>query len=83
MVIDNYLDGGYHVPICHTSLNSLLEETSYQSKAYDGYSIQTSQGLDEESRVGEQLLFAHIYPNVFLNRYGMHTVKRISLEQKL
>lgn len=70
VVIDNYLDGGYHVPVCHTGLNDLLENGTYSTEVYEGFSIQTTGGNNSDSRVGTQSLYAHIYPNLFINRYG-------------
>lgn len=76
MVIDNYLDGGYHVPICHKDLNALLDESSYKIELFDNYSIQSTLGgsdADEDSRIGNAAIFAHVYPNLFLNRYGEYS----------
>lgn len=74
MVIDNYLDGGYHVPMCHKDLSSKLDEDSYKVELFDGYSIQSSDSSDSQSRVGDGAIFAHIYPNLILNRYGKKPV---------
>lgn len=74
-MIDNYLDGGYHVPHCHEALNDLLEDDSYKTEVYDGFSVQSSTGNSEDSRVGLNSLYIHIYPNTFINRYGRVVVK--------
>ena len=71
VAIDNYLDGGYHVPVCHKDLNELLEEDTYKTEVYDGFSVQSTSGNNSDSRLGEDALFIHIYPNTFINRYGM------------
>ena len=72
--IDNYLDGGYHVPYAHKDLASLLDAGSYSIESFDGYSIQSSKGTEEvksgAERVGGDVLYAHIFPNVVFNRYG-------------
>ena len=71
VAIDNYLDGGYHVPVCHKDLNELLEEDTYKTEVYDGFSVQSTSGNNSDSRLGEDAFFIHIYPNTFINRYGM------------
>lgn len=71
VAIDNYLDGGYHVPVCHKDLNELLEEDTYKTEVYDGFSVQSTSGNNSDSRLGEDALYVHIYPNTFINRYGM------------
>ena len=72
--IDNYLDGGYHVPYAHKDLASLLNANSYTIESFDGYSIQKSKGSEEKKdgcdRVGGEVLYAHIFPNMVYNRYG-------------
>ena len=68
--IDNYLDGGYHVEYAHPALSKLLDGKSYTTHCYDGFSIQSGAGQDEEGRIGGSVLYAHIFPNLMLNRYG-------------
>ena len=72
--VDNYLDGGYHVPYAHKALAKLLSLDSYKTEVFDGYSIQSSGGEGDDDkptdRVGSKVLYAHIYPNLMLNRYG-------------
>ena len=70
VVIDNYLDGGYHVPSCHRDLSSNLDNSSYKIELFDGFSIQSSDGKGSDDRIGDKVLFGHIYPNIFINRYG-------------
>jgi choline monooxygenase len=39
--IDNYLDGGYHVPFIHPDLTSELDLSTYQSELLGKFSIQS------------------------------------------
>ncbi|CAA2986633.1 choline monooxygenase, chloroplastic isoform X1 [Olea europaea subsp. europaea] len=69
---DNYLDGGYHVPYAHKGLASGLNLESYSIKKV---SIQSCDGgavnSDEEyDRLGSNALYAFVYPNFMINRYG-------------
>ncbi|CAI0628387.1 unnamed protein product [Linum tenue] len=66
---DNYLDGGYHVPYAHKGLASGLELDSYSTTTYEKVSIQSCAGGSTE-RVGSKALYAFIYPNFMINRYG-------------
>lgn len=82
--VDNYLDGGYHVSYLHKGLASQLDLTSYQTKIFDRFSIQSGAGSaakqDKQSephatedfaeRVGDHVLYAWVYPNFMINRYG-------------
>ena len=38
--IDNYLDGGYHVPIAHKELSNLIDMKSYERIKYDNFFLQ-------------------------------------------
>ena len=40
--VDNYLDGGYHVPHLHKGLNSVLDYKQYTIENEDRYSLQSS-----------------------------------------
>ena len=40
--VDNYLDGGYHVPHLHKALNSVLEYKQYTIENEDRYCLQSS-----------------------------------------
>jgi len=66
---DNYLDGGYHVASLHPGLASGLDLSSYRTELFDGFSIQSCRAKGG-SRLGEEALYAWIYPNLMLNRYG-------------
>lgn len=65
--VDNYLDGGYHVPHVHRGLNSLLDYGNYIIENGERYCLQSSPMVKE--RTGEQALYYWIYPNFMINLY--------------
>ena len=76
---DNYLGGGYHIASLHPSLDAQLDLSSYDTEILDRASIQTSgaaaeasteHGVDGVRRIGEGALYAFLYPNLMINRYG-------------
>ncbi|XP_042496342.1 choline monooxygenase, chloroplastic [Macadamia integrifolia] len=72
---DNYLDGGYHVPYAHTNLASGLKLQSYSTTTFEKVSIQrcdggSTEGGDGFYRLGSKALYAFVYPNFMINRYG-------------
>lgn len=73
---DNYLDGGYHVPYAHKGLASGLMLESYSTTLFDKVSIQQCNGGSARNdgfdfdRVGSKALYAFVYPNFMINRYG-------------
>jgi choline monooxygenase len=76
--VDNYLDGGYHVPHLHQSLNSVLRYTDYTIESFERFCLQSSpiesEGADEATaqvRKGRALYY-WIYPNLMLNWYPGH-----------
>jgi len=76
--VDNYLDGGYHVPVLHGALRAQLDLDSYRTRLYSNWSVQTVDGTATESppsidfpeRIGSGAVYAWLHPNVMLNRYG-------------
>ena len=77
--VDNYLDGGYHVPHMHGALAAQLDLESYRTELWDRVSIQScaggdAAGADEtgdfRERVGAGAAYAFVYPNLMINRYG-------------
>lgn len=77
--VDNYLDGGYHIPHMHPTLDAQLDMKSYRTELFDGFSVQSchsAQSRDEridydaEMRIGKGAIYAWLYPNFMLNRYG-------------
>ncbi len=77
--VDNYLDGGYHIPNMHPSLDAQLDMSGYRTTCFERSSLQSSaptgrsdHGLDYdvEQRLGGGALYAWLYPTFMLNRYG-------------
>ncbi len=77
--VDNYLDGGYHISHLHHGLASQLDLTKYKTEVFGRFNVQTcpshedpgaSVGKDLGARIGEGAVYAWIYPNLMLNRYG-------------
>jgi choline monooxygenase len=75
--VDNYLDGGYHVAHLHGGLASQLDLDDYRTELHDRVSIQLCAtggggggGVDFRERLGEGAVYAFVYPNFMLNRYG-------------
>jgi choline monooxygenase len=73
--IDNYLDGGYHVPHIHGALNSVLDYSAYTIETGDRFCLQSSpivsgkaDAQTSEARKG-QALYYWIYPNFMINWY--------------
>ena len=74
--VDNYLDGGYHVPHLHKGLNSVLNYAQYTIENGERYCLQSSpmaqtggQGQFESTRVGNRALYIWLYPNFMINLY--------------
>jgi choline monooxygenase len=74
--VDNYLDGGYHVPHLHKGLNSVLDYKQYTIENEDRYSLQSSPLVfsDEDAakastRKGGRAWYFWQYPNFMLNYY--------------
>ncbi|PIA43672.1 hypothetical protein AQUCO_01800022v1 [Aquilegia coerulea] len=72
---DNYLDGGYHVPYAHTGLASGLKLESYSTTMFEKVSVQICESGSRENggdydRLGSKAIYAFIYPNFMINRYG-------------
>ncbi|XP_028946979.2 choline monooxygenase, chloroplastic isoform X1 [Malus domestica] len=72
---DNYLDGGYHVPYAHKGLASGLNLDGYSTTMYEKVSIQkcedgSTERKNDFDRLGSKALYAFVYPNFMINRYG-------------
>jgi phenylpropionate dioxygenase-like ring-hydroxylating dioxygenase large terminal subunit len=74
--VDNYLDGGYHVPHLHKGLNSVLDYKQYTIENEDRYCLQSSPlaFADEDqaaasTRKGNRAWYFWQYPNFMLNFY--------------
>ena len=75
--VDNYLDGGYHVPHLHKGLDSVLDYREYTIANGERCCLQSSpmvsEGADERTkavRQGERAYYYWIYPNFMINCYG-------------
>jgi len=74
--VDNYLDGGYHVPHLHKALNSVLEYKQYTIENEDLYCLQSSPMVVSEvdaatsaTRQGGRARYFWQYPNFMINLY--------------
>lgn len=74
--VDNYLDGGYHVPHIHRGLGSVLDNSKYKIETGHRFCLQSSpivtgQGdaLTAAVRRGEEAHYFWIYPNFMINIY--------------
>ena len=75
--VDNYLDGGYHVGELHRGLASQLDLQSYRTEIAGRLSLQVcdaraaeGEGIDFGERLAGGALYAFVYPNFMINRYG-------------
>jgi choline monooxygenase len=75
--VDNYLDGGYHVPHLHKTLDSVLDYASYTIEDGERYCLQSSPLVSEgaeaqtrDVRTGDRAQYFWIYPNFMINWYG-------------
>jgi len=74
--VDNYLDGGYHVPYLHKGLDSVLDYAQYTIENGARHCLQKSpivrEGAEAQTgavRQGEQALYYWIHPNFMINWY--------------
>jgi choline monooxygenase len=74
--VDNYLDGGYHVPHAHKGLSSVIEYTKYTIENFERACLQSSplsSDASSESGVAStrqgRAFYLWIYPNFMLNAY--------------
>lgn len=73
--VDNYLDGGYHVPHLHQGLNSVLDFKRYAVENGPRHCLQSSpmvQGEDAQFaavRGGDRALYYWFHPGFMLNWY--------------
>jgi len=73
--VDNYLDGGYHVPHLHKGLSSVLDYKQYTIENEDRYCLQSSpmvaSGDDATAatRKGDRAWYFWQYPNLMINCY--------------
>jgi choline monooxygenase len=75
--VDNYLDGGYHVPHAHKGLSSVVEYTKYTIENFERSCLQSSP-LDAsgatDSAIGAtrqgHAFYLWVYPNLMINAYS-------------
>ena len=74
--VDNYLDGGYHVPYLHKGLDSVLDYSKYMIENGERFCLQwspiVSEGAEAQTgrvRKGDRALYYWIYPNFMINWY--------------
>jgi choline monooxygenase len=74
--VDNYLDGGYHVPHLHQGLNSVLDYKQYTIENEDRYCLQSSPMISSQAdvetgatRKGDRAWYFWQYPNLMINCY--------------
>jgi choline monooxygenase len=74
--VDNYLDGGYHVPHAHKGLSSVIEYTKYTIENFERSCLQSSPlSSDENTAAGiaatrqGRAFYLWIYPNFMINAY--------------
>jgi choline monooxygenase len=74
--VDNYLDGGYHVPHMHGGLNSVLDYSQYTIETGERFCLQSSPILpgtgDDQTGAVRKVSRANyfwIYPNLMINIY--------------
>ena len=51
--VDNYLDGGYHVPVLHKDLTTNLDISSYETQVNEYFSLQKVAGDSADDRIGK------------------------------
>jgi choline monooxygenase len=74
--VDNYLDGGYHVPHAHKGLSSVIEYTKYTIENFERACLQSSPlSSDSNTAAGVgatrqgRAFYLWIYPNFMINAY--------------
>jgi choline monooxygenase len=74
--VDNYLDGGYHVPHLHKGLSSVLDYKEYTIENQDRYCLQSSpmvagkeDAATATTRQGDRAWYFWQYPNLMINCY--------------
>jgi choline monooxygenase len=74
--VDNYLDGGYHVPHLHKGLDSVLDYSSYMIETGEHFCLQSSPMVSPDQddevgavRTGRRALYYWLYPNFMMNYY--------------
>ncbi|CAN0359189.1 unnamed protein product, partial [Ectocarpus sp. 4 AP-2014] len=66
--VDNSLDGGYHVAYAHERLAEGLSFEGYRTEIFERSAIQVCESSGEDARLGDKVVYAWLYPNLFINR---------------
>jgi len=73
--VDNYLDGGYHVPFIHGELASVIDDKAYKIENFGSVCLQSSpitgggNAGTSAVRGGDMAYYYWLYPNFMLNWY--------------
>ena len=72
--VDNYLDGGYHVPHIHGGLSGVLDQSQYKIETGERFCLQSSplvavKGEASAVRQGARANYIWVYPNFMINVY--------------
>ena len=71
--VDNYLDGGYHIPILHKGLNSAIDYKGYELRLGERHVRQfcdmSNNNDSNETRQGSMANYIWLYPNTMFNFY--------------
>ncbi|HKM83625.1 MAG TPA: aromatic ring-hydroxylating dioxygenase subunit alpha [Candidatus Acidoferrum sp.] len=75
--VDNYLDGGYHVPHAHKGLSSVVEYTKYTIENFERACLQSTP-LDSSGALDSSIastrqghaFYLWVYPNFMINAYS-------------
>ncbi|MBL8377426.1 MAG: aromatic ring-hydroxylating dioxygenase subunit alpha [Burkholderiales bacterium] len=73
--VDNYLDGGYHVPHLHKGLSSVIDNTAYAIEIGERWCEQSSPLSNDGDvgtaavRRGDRARYWWLYPNFMINAY--------------
>ncbi|MBT8144385.1 MAG: aromatic ring-hydroxylating dioxygenase subunit alpha, partial [Gammaproteobacteria bacterium] len=65
--VDNYLEG-YHIPQVHPALAQMLDYREYETRLYDGFSLQHSDIRDGSGAYQQgEAFYYYLFPNMMLN----------------
>jgi choline monooxygenase len=74
--VDNYLDGGYHVPHIHGGLSTVLDNSKYKIEIGERFCLQSSPMTAEKAEIetssvrkGDRAYYFWLYPNFMINIY--------------
>ena len=54
----------------HPTLDAQIDMASYRTELFERFSVQTADAGGDKQRIGDGAIYAWIYPNFMLNRYG-------------